>query len=115
MKDRIEIEERGRPGRFGSSSRILFEIGLWLYAVVSGIIVARSIVLALNVSGEIWIVRFVRTLTGPIVGILKRLPGGDASIVGAMTLADVTMLVFVGLVPLMLIAFGRPPSARQRL
>jgi len=115
MKDRMELEDRTRNGRFDSRSRVLFEIGLWLYAVASGIIVTRSIVLALDVSGEIWIVNFVRTLTGPIVDLLKRLPGGDATIVGAMTLADVTLLVFVGIVPLMLIAFGRSSTGRNRI
>jgi len=115
MKDRMELEDRTRNGRFDSRSRVLFEIGLWLYAVASGIIVTRAIVLALDVSGEIWVVKFVRTLTGPIVDILKRLPGGDATIVGSMTLADMTLLVFVGIVPLMLIAFGKPSSGRQRL
>jgi hypothetical protein len=115
MKDRMELEDRTRSGRFDSRSRVLFEIGLWLYAVASGIIVTRTIVLALDVSGEIWIVKFVRTLTGPIVDILQRLPGGDATIVGAMTLADVTLLVFVGIVPLMLIAFGRPSAGRKQL
>ncbi len=115
MKDRIEFEDNGRGGRSEFRSRALFEIGLWAYAVISALIIARVLILAFNVQGNVWVVEFIDSLTRIFIWPLKRLPGGDALVVGELTLADFTLLAFVVIVPLLLIAFGNRRNDRQGL
>jgi hypothetical protein len=115
VKDRIEFDESAQDGRSLIHSRMLFEIGLWIYAVASGLIVARILILLFNAEGRVWVVTFIEGLTDLMVWPLQRLPGGERDLLGGLTLADVTLLVFVILVPLLLIAFGRSPARRQRL
>lgn len=115
MKDRIEFDESVQDGRSLIHARMLFEIGLWAYSIVSGLIVARLLILLFNVEGRVWVVDFIDGLTDLMVWPLQRLPGGERGLPGGLTLSDATLLVFVILVPLLLIAFGRPPSRRQSL
>jgi len=114
MKDRIEFEDDG-GGRSEFRTRALFEIGLWAYAVISALIVARIIILAFNVEGNVWVVEFIDGLTGLFVWPLQRLPGGDSRVAGELTLSDLTLVAFVLVVPLFLIAIGNRRSDRQRL
>ncbi|MGH2550085.1 MAG: hypothetical protein ACRDHN_11870 [Thermomicrobiales bacterium] len=115
MKDRIEFDESVQDARSIIHSRALFEIILWLYAIASGLIVARLLILLFNVEGRVWVVSFIDRLTDIMVWPLKRLPGGERGLPGGLTLSDATLLVFVVLVPLSLIAFGRSPARRQGL
>jgi hypothetical protein len=115
MKDRIEFEDDGRGGRSEFRSRALFEIGLWAYALVSALIIARILILAFNVEGNVWVVEFIEGLTSIFVWPLQRIPGGDTRIAGELTLTDVTLLSFVLLVPLFLIAIGNHPRGRRGL
>jgi hypothetical protein len=115
MKDRIEFEDDGRDGRSEFRARALFEIGLWAYAVISALIVARILILAFNVEGNVWVVDFIEGLTNIFAWPLQRLPGGDRQIAGELTIADVTLLAFVLLVPLFLIAVGNQQRGRQGL
>ena len=115
MRDRIEFEDSDRAGRSDTRSRILFEIALWSYAITSALIVARIIILAFNVQGNIWVVQFIDRLTHYFVWPLQALPGGSTRIAGNLTLTDVTLLMFVILVPLFLMAIGKPPRRRHSL
>ncbi len=115
MKDRIEFDESVQDGRSFIHSRMLFEIGLWIYSVASGLIVARLLILLFNVEGRVWVVSFINSLTDRMVWPLKRLPGGTRDLPGGLTLADATLVVFIVMVPLLLIAFGRSPARRQQL
>jgi hypothetical protein len=113
MKDRIEFEDDGRGGRSEFRARALFEIGLWAYAVISALIVARILILAFNVEGNVWVVEFIDGLTNLFVWPLQRLPGGDRQIAGELTLSDVTLLAFVLIIPLFLIAIGNQVRGRR--
>lgn len=115
MKDRIEFDESVQDARSIIHSRALFEIALWIYAIVSGLIVARILILLFNVEGRVWVVTFINGLTDLMVWPLEKLPGGDRDLPGGLALSDATLLVFVILVPLSLIAFGRSPARRQGL
>lgn len=115
MKDRIEFEDASRGGRAEIRSRALFEIGLWAYAIISALIIARILILAFNVEGNVWVVDFINGLTNVFVWPLQRVPGGDTRIAGELTLTDVTLLAFVVLVPLFLIAIGNQPRGRRGL
>jgi hypothetical protein len=115
VKDRIEFDESVQEGRSLIHSRMLFEIGLWVYSIASGLIVARLLILLFNAAGGVWIVDFIESVTDLMVWPLQRLPGGERDLPGGLTLSDATLLVFVILVPLLLIAFGRSPARRQQL
>lgn len=115
MRDRIEFDDAARSERAERRSRALFEIALWLYAILSGLIVARIVILAFNVQGNVWIVEFINRLTHNFVWPLKALPGGSTRIAGNLTLTDVTLITVVVLVPLMLMALGKPNRHRRSL
>ena len=115
MKDRIEFEDDGRGGRTEFRSRALFEIGLWAYSMISALIVARILILAFNVEGNVWVVEFIEGLTSMFVWPLERLPGGDRQLAGELALSDLTLLAFVLIVPLFLIAVGNQRRNRQGL
>ncbi len=115
MRDRIEFEEAERGGGSDIRSRALLEIALWSYAVLSALIVARIVILAFNVQGNIWVVEFIDRLTHYFVWPLQALPGGSTRIAGNLTLADVTLLMFVLVVPLFLMAIGKPSRRRHSL
>jgi len=44
--------------------------------------------------------------------VLDRIPGGNVGILGALTLADATLIAGVIVVPLALVARGRSPRPR---
>jgi hypothetical protein len=115
VKDRIEFEESDRSGRSELRTRALLEIALWGYAILSALIVARIIILAFNVQGNIWIVEFIDALTNNFVWPLQALPGGSTSVAGNLTLTDITLVTFVILVPLVLMAIGNPHRRRRSL
>jgi uncharacterized protein YggT (Ycf19 family) len=115
VRDRIEFDDAARSERAERRSRALFEIGLWLYAILSGLIVARIVILAFNVQGNVWIVEFIDRLTHNFVWPLQALPAGSTRIAGNLTLTDVTLITVVVLVPLLLMAFGRPNRHRRSL
>lgn len=113
MRDRIEFEESDRGGGSDLRSRALFEIALWTYAILSALIVARIVILAFNVQGNIWVVEFIDRLTHNFVWPLQALPGGSTRIAGNLTLTDITLLTFVVIVPLFLMSIGKPPRRRH--
>lgn len=115
MRDRIEFEEADRSGRAELRSRALFEIALWGYSILSALIVARIVILAFNVQGNIWVVQFIDRLTHYFVWPLQALPGGSTLIAGNLTLTDITLLTFVIIVPLFLMAIGNPSRHRRSL
>jgi uncharacterized protein YggT (Ycf19 family) len=115
VRDRIEFDDAARTERAERRSRALLEIGLWLYAILSALIVARIVILAFNVQGNVWIVEFINRLTENFVWPLQSLPGGSTRIAGNLTLTDITLLTVVLLVPLLLMALGNPHRLRQSL
>lgn len=115
MRDRIEFDDAARADRAELRTRALLEIALWVYAILSALIVARIIILAFNVQGNIWIVEFIDRLTHNFVWPLQALPGGSTRIAGNLTLTDVTLITFVILVPMLLMALGNPHKRRRSL
>ena len=115
MRDRIEFDDAARSERADLRSRVLFEIALWFYAIVSALIMARIVILAFNVQGNVWIVEFIDQLTNNFVWPLQAVPGGSTRIAGNLTLTDVTLITFVVLVPLVLMALGKPARRRHAL
>jgi hypothetical protein len=48
----------------------------------------------------------------PVTFVLDRIPGGNAALIANLTLADATLIAGVVVVPMALIARGRPPRSR---
>lgn len=97
---------RLRSGSQEIRSQVALEIVLNLYALVGAAVLIRSVLLSLDVSDRVWIGRTVYGLTDLLVLPLKILPGADRVVVGALTLADATVLAGVVLMPLGLYWLG---------
>lgn len=107
MRDRDPFS--GWPARpFGERSLIAVELGLVAYAAVATLVVARIVLLAGNVTEQLWIGAFVFQFTDPIVRGLEFLPGADRTIVGRVTLPDATLAAVIAALPLVALARGRP-------
>jgi len=115
VRDRIEFDDQTQSGRSEFRQRALLEIGLWMYAVLSALIVARIVILAFNVQGNVWVVQFIESITDIFVRPLQSLPGSSKTIVGNLTLTDVTLLTFIVVVPLFLMAIGKSRRHRSSL
>ena len=84
----------------GTSSQVALEVIVNLYAAVAVVFVARAVLLIGDVDGRVWIGRFVYRFTDPLIAPLRLLPGADRTFIGAFTLADLTVLAVIALIPL---------------
>jgi hypothetical protein len=100
-----------RPQPFGGRSQIAVELALFVYAVLTGLVLVRLTLLFLNVDHRLWIGRTFYRYTDPLVDLLARLPGANRAIVREVTLPDLTLLALLLLVPLAMIARGRRDTA----
>lgn len=94
------------PPDAGSNSPIPTFIMLNVYAVVGALVVSRALLKMFEISDRYWVGRQIFRFTDPFARILELLPGANQTIVGGMTMADLTMVIGVILFPLGLLAFG---------
>lgn len=87
-------------------SQLAIELALTGYAIVAGLIIVRSLLLSVGISGSLWVGSFIYGITDPVASILKLVPGGDLRLVNRLTLADLTLLAAVVAFPLFLLARG---------
>ncbi|MCC6673567.1 MAG: hypothetical protein IT339_00110 [Thermomicrobiales bacterium] len=87
-------------------SQLAIELALTGYAIVAGLIIVRSLLLSVGISGSLWVGSFIYGITDPVASILKLVPGGDFRLVNRLTLADLTLLAAVVAFPLFLLARG---------
>ncbi len=88
----------------GSGARLLAQMGIALYSLVAAFIVIRSLLLSIGTSDNLWVGSVIYGVTDPLAAVLKILPGGDAELVGQLTLADLTLLAGVIAVPAVIVA-----------
>lgn len=88
-------------------SQLALEVALTAYALVAAALVVRVTLLILRVPARVWSGEIVYAVTDPLVWPLTLLPGGATRLIGAATLADVTALALVALVPVVLLARDR--------
>lgn len=88
-------------------SQLALEVALTAYALVGAALVVRLALLVLQIPDRVWIGETVYAVTAPLVWPLTRLPGGATRLVGSATLADITALALVALVPVVLLARDR--------
>lgn len=84
----------------GTSSQIALEVVVNLYAAFAVLFVARGVLLVGSVDGRVWIGRTIYRFTDPIVAPLRLLPGADRTFIGQYSLADLTLLAVITLIPL---------------
>ena len=85
-------------------SQLATELLMNAFAVVAVVIVMRLILVLLNISDRIWVGALVYGLTDPVVDLLAQIPGADRQIVGALTLAEMTLASVLILFPLGIVA-----------
>lgn len=88
-------------------SQVAFEVLLVLYAIVSTIVLARTVLILLHVSDRIWIGRVIYGVTSLITDPLASVPGFSAELIGPLTMVDLLFLGLIALFPLGLIATSR--------
>ncbi|MGD9711819.1 MAG: hypothetical protein AB7V46_07115 [Thermomicrobiales bacterium] len=88
----------------GSGARLLAQMGIALYSLLSSFIVIRSLLLSIGISDNLWVGSLIYRVTDPFAAVLKVLPGGDFELLGRMTLADLTLLAGVVAVPAVIVA-----------
>ena len=93
--------------QMATRSQLATELLLTSFALVGSIIILRTVLVALEVTDRIWIGQFVYGLTSPVTKVLDYLPGADRKIYGNLTTVDFTLLSFLFLFLLGVIATGR--------
>lgn len=89
-------------------SQVATEILLILYAVVTTVIVTRTLLVALQISDRVWVGSFVYGITAPVTDALAMVPGFSRELIGPLTMVELILLGLVVLFPLGLVATSRP-------
>ena len=87
-------------------SQLAFEMLLNGYAILGSLIIFRALFKALGVSQERWVGGIVYGTTGVVANQLMRIPSASTTLVGDLTLVDLTLVAGVVAFPLMLLMFG---------
>ena len=87
--------------------QLALELALNAFAAVGALLVARALLRVLEVSPTVWSGRTIYGVTDRMVWPLTILPGADRQLAGAATLADITAVALLLLVPLWLAARSR--------
>lgn len=102
----LEQAQRRRI-QMSTRSQLATELLLTAFSLVASIIVLRTLLVMLDISDRVWIGEFVYGLTRPVTRVLEFLPGADRELYRNLTTVDVTLLAFLLLFLLGLIATGR--------
>lgn len=102
----LEQMERRRI-QMATRSQLATELLLTGFALVGSIIVLRTVLVVLDISDRVWIGEFIYGLTSPITRVLAFLPGADWEIYRNLTTVDLTLLAFLLLFLLGVLATGR--------
>ena len=94
-------------GPSGNRSQLALELILTAYALVSALLVVRLLLKIVHVSSRVWAGSTIDRVTDPILLPLAVLPGSGRQILGAASLADITAVLLLLLVPLWLMARRR--------
>lgn len=109
------LDHGPRRGTMQSArSQLAMELLLTAFAAAGTIIVLRTLLVVLNVSDRIWIGQFVFGLTRPVTDLLAFLPGSQRMVYGRLNVVDVTLLAFLVLFLLGLVATGGRRGTRYR-
>ena len=88
-------------------SQVALEVILVLYSIVATVVIARTVLILLDVSDRIWIGRMIYGLTSLFTDPLSMVPGFSVELVGPLTMVDLMLLGLVALFPLGLLATSK--------
>jgi hypothetical protein len=94
------------PSESGSGSNLPILLLLNAYAAAGALFVSRAVLRALEISDQYWVGRQIFRVTDPFAKILSIVPGASRTYTGALSLADLTLVIGVILLPLGILAFG---------
>jgi hypothetical protein len=103
MIDRPEVRRRAQEQR----SQVALEVLLIVYAIATTVVIARTVLILLDVSDRIWIGRMIYGTTDLFTDPLSSVPGFSAELVGPLTMVDLLLLGLVALFPLGLMATSK--------
>jgi hypothetical protein len=90
-------------------SQVAMEVLLILYGIAATVVIARTVLILLQVSDRIWIGRMIYGMTALVTEPLGTVPGFSARLVGPLTMVDLLLLGLVALFPLGLLATSKRP------
>jgi uncharacterized protein YggT (Ycf19 family) len=88
-------------------SQLATELLLNSFAVVGSVILLRTVLVVLSITDRVWIGEFVFGLTDPVTDVFEFLPGAGRELLWNLTIIDFTLLGFVVLFLLGVVAAGR--------
>jgi len=94
------------PSDGSQTSNLPVLLMLNCYAAAGAVFMSRAILKALEISDRYWVGRQIFRVTDPFARILELFPGASRTFIGSLSLADVTLVVGVILLPLGILAFG---------
>ena len=90
----------------GQGSNIPLLLLLNGYAAAGALFVSRAVLKSLEISERYWVGRQIFRVTDPFAQILAIIPGASRTYVGELSLADMTLVIGVILLPLGILGFG---------
>jgi hypothetical protein len=108
----LEPSRRREASNQELQSQLALELLLNLYAVVASLVLLRNLLLVLEVDDGIWIGRTIYRLSKPFTLPFELLPGSGTTIIGDVTLGDLTLLAIVIMFPLGVYAQGTRRAKR---
>lgn len=94
----------GGDSSSSSGTRLLIQMGVAVYAVAAALILVRCLYLSIGVNDGLWVGNAVYQFTDPIVSVIGLLPGAGLELIGLLTVADLSLLAGVVLVPFLVLA-----------
>lgn len=94
----------------GQGSNVPLLLTLNGYAALGALFMSRAVLKSLEISDTYWVGRQIFRVTNPFARILEIIPSASQTYVGALSLADMTLVIGVILLPLGILGFG----GRQR-
>lgn len=88
-------------------SQLATELLLTAFSLVGSVLLLRTVLVILKITDRVWIGEFVYGITRPVTDLLEFLPGARLVVFWNLTIIDLTLLGFVLLFLLGIVATGR--------
>jgi hypothetical protein len=95
------------PGRLESKSQLPTELLLTFFAIFSGMILVRVLLLSAGMTESLWVGQFIFGITNIFAFPLRLFPGGDFEVLNRLTVADLTLFAAVIAFPCFMVARSR--------
>ena len=106
MSSSPRLPTLGRREDGGQGSNLPVLLMLNGYAVAGALFISRALLKSLEISERYWVGRQIFRATNPFARILELFPGASRTFIGELSLADLTLVIGVILLPLGILGFG---------